>query len=149
MEPFESVTDPRPAGSDTTSGVGLAFGVVSGFCSGSEGLPPQLLRRWFKQCWKLSKDYSLAMLGKMPDQYLSFRPVPEGWTLSQQLTHLADANILMPAPLRSEKPDYVGDPRQLGRPELEKTSSIRLAIVEFDVVGEDHISLGTGIIQYL
>jgi len=34
------------------------------------------------------------MLAKMRDQYLSFRPVPEVWTFSQQLTHLADANIL-------------------------------------------------------
>jgi hypothetical protein len=69
--------------------------------------------RGLKERWKLSKDYSLAMLNKMPDQYLSYRPVPEVWTFSQQLTHLADANILMSAPLRGEKPDYLGEPKRL------------------------------------
>jgi uncharacterized damage-inducible protein DinB len=73
-----------------------------------------------KERWKMSKDYSLAMLAKMPDQHLGFRPVPEVWTFSQQLTHLADANILISAPLRGEKPVYVGDPRQLDRAALEK-----------------------------
>jgi hypothetical protein len=65
--------------------------------------------------------------------------VTEVWTFSQQLTHLADANILMSAPLRGEKPDYVGDPRQLGRAELEKhlKDSYAAAAVGFDRLKSD------------
>ncbi|HYL73220.1 MAG TPA: DinB family protein [Bryobacteraceae bacterium] len=89
--------------------------------------------------WKASKDYTLAMLAKMPDEHLSFRPTPEVWTFSQQLTHLADANLLMSAPLRGDKAVYVGDPRQLGRAELEKhiRDSYDYVTVAFDRLKSD------------
>lgn len=92
-----------------------------------------------KERWKSSKHYSLAMLAKMPDEYLSFRPVPEVWTFSQQLTHLADANVLISAPLRGEKPVFGGDPKQLDRATLEKhlTSSYDLAATGFDRLKSD------------
>ena len=65
--------------------------------------------------------------------------MPEVRTFSQQLTNLADANILMSAPLRGEKPDYVGDPKQLGREELEKhlKDSYDLAAVGFERLKSD------------
>jgi len=81
---------------------------------------PSYFAAGLKSRWKYSRHYSLAMLAKMPDQHLSFRPVPEVWTFPQQLTHLADGNVLISAPLRGEKPVYVGDPRQLDRRALEK-----------------------------
>ena len=93
---------------------------AAGSAAAQKAACPNYFAAGLKERWKLSKDYSQAMLAKMPDQYLGFRPVPEVWTFSQQLTHLADANILMSAPLRGEKPVYVGNPRQLGRAELEK-----------------------------
>jgi hypothetical protein len=65
---------------------------------------PSYFAAGLKKRWGFSKAYSLAKLVKMPDQYLSFRPVPEVWTFSQQFTHLADANILISAPLRGERP---------------------------------------------
>jgi len=89
--------------------------------------------------WKMSKDYTLAMLAKMPDEHLSFRPTPDVWTFSQQLTHLADGNLLMSAPLRGDKAVYVGDPRQLGRAELEKhiKDSYDYVTVAFDRLKSD------------
>jgi len=72
-----------------------------------------------KARWSASKQYSLEMLAKMPDEHLHFRPTPDVWTFSQQLTHLADANLLMSAPLRGDKAVYVGDPQQLERGALE------------------------------
>jgi uncharacterized damage-inducible protein DinB len=118
----------------------VAFGLAAaGSAVAQRAACPSYFAAGLKKRWKLSKDYSLAMLAKMPDQYLSFRPVPEVWTFSQQLTHLADANILMSAPLRGEKPDYVGDPRQLGRAELEKhlKDSYDLAAIGFDRLKSD------------
>src|SRR5260221_14520269 len=56
----------------------------------------------------------------MPDELLAFRPTPDVWTFSQQLTHIADGNLLIAAPLRGDNVVYVGDPRQLDRPALEK-----------------------------
>ena len=81
---------------------------------------PSYFAAGVKARWKLSKESSLAMLAKMPDEHLAFRPTPDVWTFSQQLTHLADGNLLIAAPLRGEKPVYVGDPRQLERAALEK-----------------------------
>src|SRR5579864_3229793 len=100
---------------------------------------PSYFAAGLKGRWKMSKDYSLAMLAKMPDEHLGFRPVPEVWTFSQQLTHLADANVLISAPLRGEKPVYGGDPKQLDRAALEKylASSYDLAATGFDRLKSD------------
>ena len=62
----------------------------------------------------------MALLAKMPDEHLAFRPTPDVWTFSQQLAHIADGDLLIAAPLRGDKVVYVGDPRQLDRPALEK-----------------------------
>src|ERR1700736_4655506 len=71
--------------------------------------------------WSTSRDYTLAMLDKMPDEHLGFRPTPEQWTFSQQLTHIADGSLLIAAPLNGDKPVYTGaPPRQLARAELKK-----------------------------
>jgi uncharacterized damage-inducible protein DinB len=100
---------------------------------------PSYFAAGLKSRWKMSKDYSLAMLAKMPDQHLGFRPVPEVWTFSQQLTHLADGNVLISAPLRGEKPVYVGDPRQLDRAALEKhlKDSYDVVAASFDRLKSD------------
>lgn len=100
---------------------------------------PSYFAAGLKSRWKLSKHYTLAMLAKMPDEHLSFRPTPQEWTFSQQLTHLADGNILISAPLRGEKPVYTGDPRQLDRAALEKhlNSSYDLVARAFDQIRSD------------
>ena len=118
----------------------VVFGlIVTGTAAAQKVACPSYFAAGLKARWKPSKDYSLAMLQKMPDQHLSFRPVPEVWTFSQQLTHLADANVLMSSPLRGEKPVYVGDPRQLGRAELEKhlRDSYDLVMASFDRLKSD------------
>jgi len=100
---------------------------------------PSYFAPGLKSRWKSSKDYSLAMLAKMPDQYLGFRPTPEVWTFSQQLTHLADGNLLIAAPIHGDKPVYGGDPRQLDRPALEKhlKDSYDYVAVAFDRLKSD------------
>jgi uncharacterized damage-inducible protein DinB len=70
--------------------------------------------------WARSRDYTLQMLDRMPDDHLHFRPTPEVWTFAQQLTHLADGNFLMAAPLRGEQREFVGAPRDLARRDLRK-----------------------------
>jgi uncharacterized damage-inducible protein DinB len=117
----------------------LVLGLRAAGSATAQKVCPSYFAAGLKERWKLSKHYSLALLAKMPDQYLSFRPVPEVWTFSQQLTHLADANILMSAPLRGEKPVYVGDPRQLGRADLEKhlKDSYDLVAATFDRLKSD------------
>jgi hypothetical protein len=97
------------------TGLGMA-----GSAGAQQLICPSYFAAGLKKRWGFSKTYSLAMLAKMPDQYLSARPVPEVWTFPQQLTHLVDGNVLISAPLRGEKPVYVGDPRQLDRAALEK-----------------------------
>ena len=54
----------------------------------------------------------------MPEEHLHFRPTEDVWTFSQQLTHIADGNLLMAAPLRGEEPVFVGAPRDLEVAEL-------------------------------
>ena len=118
----------------------LAAGLaVTGTATAQKVECPSYFAAGLKERWKLSKHYSLAMLAKMPDQHFSFRPVPEVWTFSQQLTHLADANVLISAPLRGEKPVYGGDPKQLDRAALEKylASSYDLAATGFDRLKSD------------
>ncbi len=112
---------------------------LAGTAAGQKGSCPSYFAAGLKNRWKSSRHYSLAMLAKMPDQHLSFRPVPEVWTFSQQLTHLADGNVLISAPLRGEKPVYVGDPKQLDRAALEKhlASSYDLAETAFDRLKSD------------
>jgi hypothetical protein len=62
----------------------VAFGfAAAGSAAAQQAVCPSYFAAGLKERWKLSKDYSLAMLAKMPDQYLNFRPVPEVWTFSQ------------------------------------------------------------------
>ena len=81
---------------------------------------PSYLAASLKSRWNAKREYTLALLAKMPDEHLAFRPTPDVWTFSQQLTHIADGNLLIAAPLRWDKVVYVGDPRQLDRTALEK-----------------------------
>jgi uncharacterized damage-inducible protein DinB len=95
------------------------FGLAGSAVAQKTGCP-NYFATGLKSRWKSSKEYSLAMLAKMPDAHLAFRPTPDVWTFSQQLTHLADGNLLIGAPIHGDKPVYVGDPKQLDRPALEK-----------------------------
>jgi uncharacterized damage-inducible protein DinB len=125
--------------------MGLALAAPA---AAQKGGCPSYFAAGLKKRWKDSKEYSLAMLAKMPDEHLGFRPTPDVWTFSQQLTHLADANVLMSAPLRGEKPVYVGDPRELGRAALEKhlRDSYDLVTVAFDRLKSD--ADGETIVQF-
>lgn len=109
---------------------------------------PSYFATGLKNRWKSSKHYSLAMLAKMPDEHLNFRPVPEVWTFSQQLTHLADANVLISAPLRGEKPVFASDPLQLDRAALQKhlVSSYDLVETGFDQLKSD--ADGEDVVQF-
>src|ERR1700682_6212609 len=78
---------------------------------------PSYFAKGLQARWSASRDYTLAVLDKMPDEHFGFRPMPEEWTFSQQLTHIADGNLLIAAPLRGDKPVYVVAPaRQLPHP---------------------------------
>jgi uncharacterized damage-inducible protein DinB len=115
--------------------VGLAIaGSAAAQTKGCDYFAPGLKVRW-----KASKEYSLAMLAQMPDEHLGFRPTPDVWTFSQQLCHLADANVLVSAPLLGAKVVYVGDPRQLDRAALEKhlRDSYDIVTVAFDRLKSD------------
>ena len=68
--------------------------------------------------WDRSRDYTLAVLLRMPPEHFHFRPTPDVWTFAQQLTHVADANLLMAAPFWDEQREYVGAPRDLERAPL-------------------------------
>jgi len=116
--------------------VGLGF---AGSAAAQKTGCPSYVAAGLKRRWQPSKDYSLAMLAKMPDQYLSFRPTPDIWTFSQQMTHLADGNLLMSAPIHGDKPVYVGAPRDLGRTALEKhlRDSYDYVSVAFDRISSD------------
>src|SRR6267378_3640659 len=82
---------------------------------------PSYFAKGLQARWSTSLDYTLAVLDKMPDENFGFRPTPEEWTFSQQLTHIADGSLLIAAPLHGDKPVYVGaPPRQFTRTELKK-----------------------------
>ena len=82
---------------------------------------PSYFAKGLQARWSASRDYTLAVLDKMPDEHFGFRPMPEEWTFSQQLTHIADGNLLIAAPLRGDKPVYVvAPPRQLAHTELKQ-----------------------------
>jgi len=81
---------------------------------------PSYFAAGLKSRWNAKREYTLGLLAKMPDEHLAFHPIPDVWTFSQHLTHIADGNLLIAAPLRGDKPVSVGDPRQLDRPALEK-----------------------------
>ncbi|MDP8981382.1 MAG: DinB family protein [Acidobacteriota bacterium] len=69
--------------------------------------------------WTSSREYTLAVFDKMPEEQLAFRPTPEQWTFAQQFTHIADGSLLIAAPLHGDKAVYTGAaPRQLARAEL-------------------------------
>jgi uncharacterized damage-inducible protein DinB len=68
--------------------------------------------------WRRSRDYTLEVFRRRPDEHLHFRPSEDVWTFAQQLTHIADASFLMAGPLRGEEREYVGAPRDLGAAEL-------------------------------
>jgi hypothetical protein len=54
----------------------VVFGfAAAGSATAQKNTCPSYFAAGLKERWKLSKDYSLAMLAKMPDQFLSFRPV--------------------------------------------------------------------------
>ena len=65
--------------------------------------------------WDRSRDYTFAVLRRMPPQHFHFRPTPDVWTFAQQLTHIADANLMMAAPFWGEQREYVGAARDLER----------------------------------
>jgi hypothetical protein len=53
----------------------VVFGfAVAGSAAAQKAGCPSYFAAGLKERWKLSKDCSLAMSAKMPDQYLSFRP---------------------------------------------------------------------------
>ncbi len=116
--------------------IGLA---MAGSAAAQKSACPSYFAAGLKARWKSSKDSSLAMLAKMPDEHLAFRPTPDVWTFSQELTHLADGNLLIAAPLRGDKLVYVGDPRQLDRVALEKhlRDSYDYVSVAFDRLKSD------------
>jgi uncharacterized damage-inducible protein DinB len=100
---------------------------------------PSYLAAGLKSRWNAKREYTLALLAKMPDEHLAFRPTADVWTFSQQLTHIADGNLLIAAPLRGDKLVYVGDPRQLDRPALEKhlKNSFDYVVAAFDRLPSD------------
>ena len=116
--------------------VGVA---LAGSAAAQKTACPSYFAKGLKRRWQFSKDYTLAMLAKMPDEHLNFRPTPEVWTFSQQLTHIGDGNLLIAAPLAGDKLNYVGDPRQLGRAALEKhlKDSYDYAARAFDRLASD------------
>jgi uncharacterized damage-inducible protein DinB len=100
---------------------------------------PSYLAAGLKSRWNAKREYTLALLAKMPDEHLGFRPTPDVWTFAQQLTHIADGNLLIAAPLRGDEVVYVGDPRQLDRTALEKhlKDSFDYVAVAFDRLPSD------------
>ena len=54
----------------------------------------------------------------MPAELLHFRPTEDVWTFAQQLTHIANGNFLVAAPLRGEQREPAGAPRDLNGAEL-------------------------------
>lgn len=75
----------------------------------------------------------------MPEKHLHFRPTEEVWTFAQQITHIADGNLLMAAPLRGDKREFVGAPRDLDAaalaPHLE--TSFKYVLEAFEALRDD------------
>src|SRR6266404_3473593 len=99
----------------------LSLTPLAFFRAGAAPPCPSYFAKGLQARWNASREYTLAVLDKMPDEHLTFRPTPEEWTFSQQLTHIADGSLLIAAPLHGDKPVYSGaPPRQLARAELKK-----------------------------
>src|SRR5260370_23533176 len=71
---------------------------------------PSYFAKGLQARWSTSRDYTLAVLDKMPDEQFGFRPTPVQWTFSQQLTHIADGSLLIAAPLHCDRPVYTSSP---------------------------------------
>ncbi|MGE5645211.1 MAG: DinB family protein [Acidobacteriota bacterium] len=76
--------------------------------------------------WKTSKEYTIAVAEKMPEQGYDFRPNAAQMTFAQQLVHIAEANGFFISTLTGAK-------SPVAKPEkLDKASVIKMLNDSFD-----------------
>jgi len=90
---------------------GLASAAVS--LSGAGEL---LTMEDFVEAWRISKDFTLAVAERMPEEHYGFKPNPEQMSYGEQMLHIAGSLFYRFAQLAGEKPPVAWPLKKTDKP---------------------------------
>jgi uncharacterized damage-inducible protein DinB len=81
----------------------LCFGACAVFAQNSHSLTDVLVKHW-----QTSKEFTLAVVDKMPDNQFSFKATPAEMSFGEMASHIADANMSYCSAAAGAKPPAKG-----------------------------------------
>jgi uncharacterized damage-inducible protein DinB len=103
------------------------FSCVTVFAQGNDSLKAQLIRDWQR-----AKDYTKAYLDAMPADKYSFRPVDSIRSFSEQMLHLAQANVSLVANGTGKDRIFAGRNLEKSATAQGKDSVVYLTLASYD-----------------
>jgi uncharacterized damage-inducible protein DinB len=64
----------------------------------------------FVRDWQISKQFTIAVAGKMPAEFYDFKATPEEMTFGEQMVHLSGSLLFIFAKIAGEPPAYTSRP---------------------------------------